>query len=285
MEAQKKLATVVSYCSNERNFARPLLTNALLFSDAVVLSVGERLYNGDPEDEAHLAKLAAEFPAVHVVRYSVPPGAPPIPLHNAARKAGVVEAARLLSVDSWVLFLDGDEVPDGPRMSEWWTAVGPSLDIGTAIKVLNYWLFLDPRLVAQQHEDSAVLMHCSRLTNECLSHPRERDGLIWGWPETAGLSAGGSGGTGTGNGVVRRVGGLDGAPLIWHFSWVRADRAALKRKTEAWGHKDDKKWAELIDLACDGIEKDGVMPERDFVHGYPLRALPGPAFGWDANPL
>jgi hypothetical protein len=125
-------------------------------------------------------------------------------------------------------------------------------------------MFLSPRLVAQEHEDSAVLVHATRLTVEGLTHPRERDGIIWNMR------------------AQRMTGALDGAPLIWHFSWVRADRRALHKKCEAWGHKDDKKWSELIDAALDGLER-GVMPERDFVHGYPLDVLPAPAFGWDES--
>jgi hypothetical protein len=263
----KALATVVSYCSNERNFARPLLRNAFAFSTAVVVAVGERLYNGDGEDEGHIARLRDAFPDAHFVRYPVPNGWDPVPLHNAAREAGVRRAREVLGDDCWVLLLDGDEVPDGERMRAWWASESPTPR--DAYKLLNYWMFLDPRMVAGEYEDSALLAHASQLTTEALQHPRERDGIYMVRGDLVS--------------VRRRVAGLDGAPLLWHFSWVRADRRSLHGKCVAWGHKDDRSWRTLIDDALDGLER-GVVPERDFVHGYPLRLLPEPAFGWDPAP-
>jgi hypothetical protein len=286
--AGPRLLVAVSYCSNERMFARALLRNALALAEgagagagAVVVAVGERLYTGEPEDEAHLAELAREFPAARFVRYAVPDAQLPRPieLHNAARKAalaahfdGVPRAERDAT---WVLLLDGDEVPDGARAAAWWRASSGLLCADAAYKMANHWYFLDARLVADAVEDSVLLVHASRLTDAALSHPRERDGVLLhhGHHESGGAGEGG------GLRVARNVPGLDGRPLFHHYSWVRADRGALLRKVANWGHSRDRPWAELLREQLDALDVGaGRVPERDFVHGHRLRLLDAPAF-------
>ena len=211
----------------------------------------------------------------------------PIVLHNAAREVGVAAARRALSnAPFWALLLDGDEVPDGPRVRSWWT--GPAGDrvrsnVRAAHKMANHWLFLHRRLVADELEDSVLLVHSDVLASrEALTHPRERDGIyLWHLTSPLGMRD---------LRVERRVLGDDGQPLFWHFSWVRPSagggegtsgdvdgegdggRAALKAKCANWGHRHDRDWAALIDEAFDGIAA-GRWPQRDFVHGYGLRVL------------
>ena len=288
------LATIVSYCSRERAFAAALLRNARAFSDVVVVAVGTRLYTGEPEDvDAEIARLRGDdesdaeegaCPLVFAV-YDVPEAmlSAPIMLHNAAREAGVEAARRALGFAQpfWALLLDGDEVPDGPRTRAWWQgAAGAAVraDPRAAHKMANHWLFLHPRLVAEPLEDSVLLVHSDALVGRCreaLAHPRERDG-IYMWHRESPLGFGGD------MRVERLVQSDDGGgPLFWHFSWVRAPqpgdgddggRAALKAKCANWGHRHDRDWAQLIDVAFDAIEA-GRWPARDFVHGYPLRLL------------
>ena len=261
------LATVVSYCSNERPFVNAVLQNALLFSDVVVLAVGSRLYNGVPEDEAHIQALSHLFPDVNVARYDVTDAAlsRPVDLHNAARIVGVAAAREALETRSpttmttagfWALLLDGDEVPDGPIFALWWQAA--RLRPQVPVKLANYWYFLSKRLVAETHEDSVLLVHSSLLTDAALTHPRERDGIV--------ACAGGVA-------PLRAVNGPDcSTPMFHHYSWVREDRAALLRKVANWGHSGDRPWAELLQHQMDEVDA-GRWPTHDFVHGYRLRLL------------
>lgn len=260
--ATPSLAVVVSYCSNERSFVNRVLQNALMFADVVVLAVGDRLYTGEPEDAAHVANISRIFPDVLVVTYKVSDAllATPIDLHNRARKDGFAMAMSVLRKKNeafWVLFLDGDEVPDGPLMVNWWPALRSRLEPAHAYKMANYWYFLDERLVSDAVEDSVLLVHSSLLTDAALSHGRERDGIII----HHGMHA------------VRNVAGPDGAPMFHHYSWVRSDRAALLRKVANWGHSKDKPWTRLINDALDDIESGRGWPERDFVHGRRLLRL------------
>ncbi len=261
-----RLATVVSYCSQERAFIDALLRGALAFSDLVVVSVGERLYSGLAEDESEVARVARTYPTVKVVRYPVrdPELGAPIQLHNRARQAGVRAAAEQLGEGAfWALLLDGDEVPDGPRVAAWWTANAARLQLrpDVAHKLLNHWLFLHPRLVAEPLEDSVLLVHASQLTPAALSHPYERDGILAERGAAAGLQ------------VARRVGDAAGQPMFWHYSWVREGREALRAKVATWGHRSDRAdWGRLVDEAYDALDR-GAWPTHDFVHGYRLRVL------------
>lgn len=265
--AQPQLAAVVSYCSNERMFARALLRNALAATPHVFVAVGCRLYTGEPEDEAHLVALHAEFPAARFVVYDVGDDAlaRPIGLHNEARRAGVAAARAACGDDVWVLLLDGDEVPDGGALAGWWAARGPSLHPGTALKMANWWYFLSPLLVADVHEDSVVIVHISCLSDAALSHPRERDGVLMHNQCTGGPISS----------VERMVYGLDGCtPMFHHFSWVRAGRAGLLAKVANWGHRHDRPWAALVNAACDAVQGEtSGWPHQDFVHGHALRVL------------
>ena len=287
------LVTIVSYCSLERVYGDAVISNARKFSDLVVVSVGTRLYSGEPEDvEGERARLVAGPYAdavstlcpVNMIVYEVNEVLmrTPIVLHNISREAGVKAARGALGgrTPFWTLFLDGDEIPEGSRVRDWWASpAGDRVrsDPRTVHKMANHWLFLHPRLVADKVEDSVLLVHSDALLNpESLKHPRERDGIyLWhltsqdGWRDLK---------------VERRVMPADGKPLCWHSSWVRpskigADgrpdggRAALKAKVANWGHKDDTEWSTMIDRAFDRIET-GCWPDRDFVHGYTLRLLP-----------
>ena len=254
-----KLAAIVSYCCNERPFIRSLIRNALLFADVVVIAVGTRLFTGEPEDEENLSYLSLEFPSLRISRYNVTDTllSEPIVLHNHARKAGLYAATEALgTADFWALLLDGDEVPDGADVAAWWSEKGAAFSPTTALKMANYWYFLDPRLVAETFEDSVLLVHASCLTDGALSHPRERDGIL----AYNNLCA------------HRNVLGLLGVPMFHHYSWVRADRAALLRKVSNWGHTNDRPWASLLQEQMDEFDA-GRWPDRDFVHGYVLHQV------------
>ena len=244
------LVTIVSYCSRERAFLEAVVSNARKFSDLVVVCVGTHLYTGEPEDVDAVSSLVVtdstdateagageagetcDLCAAIVAVYDVPKGlmATPILLHNRAREIGVYAARRAVGAgrDWWALLLDGDEVPDGPRVRAWWRGAG-----GDAVraephgvrKMANRWAFLHPCLVAEELEDSVLLAHSSVVLHphgSPLAHPRERDGVYLAHAASPlGLSD---------LRVHRQVLGDDGQPLFWHFSWVRGDLASWRRQ-------------------------------------------------------
>lgn len=253
-----RLAVFVSYSSNERMFVDAIITSARKFADAVVLAVGDRLYDGNREDDTHISTIAERYPDVHIAQYMVKDELlnTPVALHNSARIACMRMTRHVFgSGDFWVLLLDGDEVPDGDRMAAWWRGV--TLE-HAAYKMANYWYFMSTRLRADALEDSVLLVHSSLLTDQALSHPRERDGVL--------MHHGIEGRT------PRETLSLDGKPMFHHFSWVRADRRALYAKVRNWGHSRERPWGQLIDQFMDQIEA-GKTPTHDFVHGYRLTVV------------
>lgn len=255
------LTIVITYCSNERMFINHIMTAALRAADTVCVAVGRRLFDGREEDVAHVDELASRYPAARFTWFDVPDDLleTPVVLHNNARSAALSVKSDLS--DSWVIMLDGDEIPcdGGLPLLDWWTANRKDLDVHTAYKLANRWFFLHPRLVSERTEDSIVLVHGSHLTDAALSHPRERDGVCIMLCQNGGC-------------CTRGVSGLDGKPMFDHFSWVRESRAHLIAKVTNWGHSGERDWVALVENAWRDMEQ-GRLPDRDFVHGRLLRLL------------
>lgn len=266
------LAILVTYCSNERLFVDELLTACLAVTDVVCVAVGRRLFDGRTEDVAHIEDLASRYPGAHFAWFDVPDVLlrTPIILHNRARlvardaATAVLESKNRSLLDTWVILLDGDEIPcdGGSGLVKWWknTNTIASLDSQNAYKLSNKWYFLHRRLLSAGTEDSIVLVRGSFLTDDNLSHPRERDGVC-----SAVCQAGGV--------CVNNVKDEDDRPMFDHFSWVRSSRQHLIAKVRNWGHHGERDWVALVNKAYDDLEA-GHFPDVDFVHGRKLILLP-----------
>lgn len=305
MSTPLPLVAIVSYSRRERPFIGALLRNALLTCESVVVAIGSRLFGRDELEDvageigAITSSLDASASArVSFVVYDVPSPRrgteDPIALHNLARETGYRAAIDRLSGGFWALFLDADEIPDGPRFSSWWRRFGGVLDPGSVYKLSNVWAFLHPRLVSREVQDSVVLAHSSVLSNaNALRHARERDGIyLWHQEQSDGRRIGLERCVGTATLQLEEA--TSPAPLFWHFSWVRGCeldacpsrfreyvegiREGLKDKCRAWGHRGQRDWERLIDGSLDAIAFVGQWPERDFVHDKELclcTELPG----------
>lgn len=261
------LTILITYCSLERMFVDDVIPAALHAADHVCVAVGRRLFDGREEDASHIEEITKKYPKAHFVWFDVPDGllATPIELHNNARIAARDLAAENSDghfyTDTWVVLLDGDEVlrHGGQDLRDWWAAAKNQLHRQHTYKLSNRWFFLHPRLASEGTEDSIVLVHGSQLSNKALTHPRERDGVCFTVSQ-----AGGN--------CFRDVCGIDGTPMIDHFSWVRASREQLLYKVKNWGHTGERDWVALINKAFDELEK-GRFPDTDFVHGRKLIRL------------
>ena len=243
---------IISYCSLESIFIEPLIKECLKFSENIVVSYANCLYDGTPEDETSISALKRKFPAVKFVKYKVTKGErkkgvvnrPTSFLHNEARWT----AMRALQPCSWVFVIDSDEIPEGYRVGKWLKQV--KLDDNCCYKLGCYYYFRSATLRARQTEDSILLMHAKYLTEDNIYHDDERDGLI----------------RNSRCRLIRDVRGDDGLPMWHHFSHVRT-REGLLKKYMCWGHRDDmfqkvdvKKIVDLI------YSDDGLV--HDVVHGY-----------------
>lgn len=260
---------VVSCSSLERPFLRHVIDECLRFSSLVVAVRGTRLFDGTTEDEAWFRTFERHYSRgehatrVKFVQYDVDPEIAPVTLHNLARWHGYcafLDASREREGGSWVMFLDGDEIPEGDVFRRWWQEQERTNDVG--YKFANHWYFLLPTLRADAMEDSVLMVHSTCLNEDLLRNgERERDSLL-------SLT----------RRVERRVvssapAGGGGGVMFHHFSWVRS-RADLLRKVRSWGHRDDRPWETLLESSWDMMDRLHELPKREFVHGYALRAVP-----------
>ena len=224
----------------------------------ISISVGNQTWDGSAEDASAVTELRALAGAltspscvVTLTTYDVPAD---IDVDKQAR-LGVCSAmyweahARELAVrDLWrahgkdavassasyVLFLDSDEIVDVDKFKMF--AREQDVQTMRGMKLCNYWYWREPTLRARSYyEDSAVLVRGDVIDGDC-------ECLY----SNAGRHAAFERAAALGGPVARSMRGVDGRPMVHHYSWVRSKGAMLK-KVRAWGHRDDRSdWEALV---------------------------------------
>jgi hypothetical protein len=253
------IGVLISTSSLEKDFLCAQLDQVSVFSTCTVVAFGDHLYQGKLEDTSFFHEMATQYPSVTFVQYPVMTYISHNPLtrrphaywHNISRLAGMMHMSPQID---WVMFLDGDEVPEGERTRAWCQTLQLT-DPLTIYKLANYWYFRDPSLQATTWEDSIVLAPRSLFadahqTYRLLMQDDERDALTYLFP------------------TKRNVLPSDGKPLLHHFSWVRS-KERLIDKVRNWAHASDKDWVQLIEDAW-----DAPFSGTDFVHGYRYVEVP-----------
>ena len=221
----------------------------------VVVAIGTKLWNGDSENgakiESFIDKATTEYPNVSFVKYQVPQDefkstrgmvSPEMYWEGHAR---FVAQVAFKSRHEYVLFLDSDEIIDARTFGAW-------LDTGgykgwAAMKRQNYWYWREPCYRARDYiEDSVVLIRTDAYNPMALFSNQGRHGV---WDACTGRKA-------------RNLPGIDGKPMIHHYSWVRTKEGML-RKVRAWGHRNDRNDWE----ACVNTEFSGAFSGTDFLKG------------------
>lgn len=219
-----KIATVISYCSNDERFIDRCIQNALKVSDRVVVPVSSHLFDGTPEDIESFKQLADKYPQIDVILFEWEPGKHPRYWHNMSRYVGTSEVGEGYD---WVLFLDSDEIVDVDQFNKF--KQDPTFDSYDSYKLGCYWYFREENYQATTYEDSPVLVRWSKIQIDVNNLHVEREQLH----EYLNLPK-------------RRMVLVDDKPLIHHYSWVRTKEQMLQ-KVKAWGHSNDKDWVSLIE--------------------------------------
>jgi hypothetical protein len=162
----------------------------------------------------------------------------------------------------YLLFLDCDEILDPSRFLPW-------LHSGAyreweAMQLACYWYFFKETWQSVRWDDTPVLVNRSSISVDKLFGLLERGEF---YTQCLGSKA-------------RNVMGLDGLPMIHHYSWVR-NKEQMMRKVCSWTHRNERDWAELV-------EKEFIAPFRgkDFVHGSALQEVQAFAtFDLDQKPV
>lgn len=236
------IASIISYCSNEKPFLRPSIEQVLKFSKNVFVAVSTHFFDGEKEDENRLFSTFSQNPEVTFILYPfiLSLYSSPHLFHSLSRYLGFYFARGA----DYLLFLDADETVDGSKFKSWLET--SDYQEFNVMKMANYWYFRDIRFQAKTFQDSPVFVKREAVSKKALLHVEERDAI---YALTEGPKK-------------RNVMGLDGKPMIHHYSWVRTKEAMLK-KVRAWGHRGDRDWERLVEE-----EFSHPFLFKDFVSGY-----------------
>jgi hypothetical protein len=236
---------VVLGCLDDAAFIIPCLRQCLEFARRVCLALGTYRWNLQTAEEPaeHLYRLKGVCEAATAKRVLVeiydPRAAPGIAQKHGMRKNAMMPEAfardaatqRLASAATkgnedhadYVLYLDVDEIVEGGRMAEWISELLTTTSTmrWSSYKLASWWYWREPTLRAVNHlEDSPVLLRRDRCVPEVLYNDGGRTGFV----DPADSR--------------RMVKGVDGKPMVHHYSWVRTQEQMLK-KVKDWGHRDD----------------------------------------------
>lgn len=253
------VSVVISYCSKEKCFIKPLLEQCIKFSDDIIVSFGTHLYDGTPEDVTYLKEMAALFNNVKFIQYKVSDetytGMGVITRkqaywHNMSRWTGIQN----LKKHDWVLLLDCDEIPEGDKFKEWFEMADRNhlLIPNMTFKIANFWYFKEPTNRAKTVEDSVLLIHSKYLSKYNIFGDYERDYTI----------------RQSGTRLQRQVKGVNGEIMFHHYSWCRT-RKGLEHKIKNWGHANE--YDNPNEIIKTIFQNDNV---NDIIHYYTYDKVP-----------
>lgn len=246
-----KLTTSITYCSLDQRFIIPAILESLKFSDEVIVSMSDHLFDGTPENVGELVEdlkviSASNFhvtvyphPAKYIKEYG------PMMGNNFGRFNAIQEAENLGTYD-YILLLDADEIPEGDMVAQYLKDNPPTAD---CLRFANYWYFRDPENQATTLEESITMVNRDYLMDN-------QDKLFSRFDRDAYIN----------DNTLRMVKGPEG-PMFHHYSWVRSKEDMLK-KVKSWGHAHDRDWVSLVEE-----EFSRPFNGTDFVHGYQYKKV------------
>lgn len=254
------LATVISFCTNDVRFLKPCIEGVAPFSSQIIIPVCDHFFDGTLENLSLLEQIYADYPEIEFIEFAfdaeqlygtfishlpLSPGWGP-QWHNSGR---LIASYFLNEKIDDVLFCDVDEIFEPKKMGEWLEAF--DLASFEAIRFSTYWYFREACFQATTYPDGPLLVKKEKLTPELILNEDERMGMFCALQGKK----------------VRLQAGIDGAPMVHHFSWVRTKEEMLK-KAASWGHQWERNWKELIEEEF-SREFKGV----DFVRKYEYKKV------------
>jgi hypothetical protein len=233
------IGTVISYCTNDWRFLNLCIEEARRFSSQVIVVVCDHFFDGTPEDRALLEWSYAQHPDCLFLEFTYDPEQPyglycPVRpgeedwahyWHSTGRYIGYHYLDEAIET---VLFADVDEIYDGNRFQEWLE----NFDYRSyeAIRFASYYYFREAKYRALSWLPLSLLARKEAILPELLLDLRERQGVFEGL---------------AGQKMMQAV-GLDGQPLLHHYSWVKTKEEMLI-KARTWGHRHERDWIGLIE--------------------------------------
>ena len=231
-----KITAVISFCSNDWRYLESCVRGIAPFCQQILITVCDHFFDGTQENYALLEEAFYRFPECTFLEFAYDPKQtyrPFSPLypehvdwrhewHNTGRWISYFYAE-----SEYLLFLDCYEIIDGQAFSRW-------LELDeykkfSAMRFSGYSHFREAKFEALSHEDLSLLVKKESFRPDDLWDEDERMGLLFrceGEKKTG-------------------INGLDGSPMLRHYSGVRTKEELLK-KFSTWGHHWERKWEELV---------------------------------------
>ena len=228
-----KIGTVLLYSTMDYRWLDLCLQNITKVSNEVIISMCDHYWNGDPENQELLEKsieVIKKYPTVKFATFKWEPGHNTFYWENITRILSTLEVS---DENDWILYLDTDEIVDPDKFLDW--VDSKQYEQYDSIKLCNYWYFRDMCYRAKTYEDSVVLVRKHVITNgsDTIINPNISVGRQQ-CHEALNVRK------------IRSVTGLDGKPMIHHYSWVRTKEEMLK-KVSTWGHNEDRNWTDMVE--------------------------------------
>jgi hypothetical protein len=253
------ITAVISFCSNDWRFLKACIEGVRPFSEQIVITVCDHFFDGSLENYALLEEAYRLFPDCLFIEFAFDPHesyrlfSPLYPEHPDWRhewhNTGRWIASYFAPPSSeYLLFVDTDEIIDAPRFITWLDQ--SEFHHYSAIRFAGYWHFRSAENEALTHADLSLLVKRGEWPSSLLWDEDERLGFAHKLP---------------GEKRFREM-GMDGKPLIRHYSWVRP-KEEMKRKCALWGHHWERPWENLVDE-----EFSHAFQGTDFIRGYHYHA-------------
>ena len=238
--------SIISYCTNDFRFIGKCIEEAKKFSQNIFIPVCDHFFDGTPENRELLEATYRLHPECKFIEFPYLPDKLYSPYHSIEPDhsdwpAFWAATARYIGLHyadgEYLFFLDSDEIVEGEKMGQW-------LDSGEYLKYdamrLGAYLYaLRPTNRATKAVNLPLLAKKSTLAPLTLLNGLERIGAYLSHP-----------------GPKREnIVGLDGKPMVHHYSWVRTKEECLQ-KTRTWSHRGEEDWAEVIEEAFSGQSQD-----------------------------
>lgn len=240
------ISTVISYCSLDQRFIRALLEQVKFFSNDIIVVYYDKLMNGKSEPIEEIETYIKNFDSnIQTVCLPFSDDKSSKYYHNLARWRG-----KDLAKNDYILFLDGDEIPDGSLMKSFLDNNPSLLTDYDAVDFKCYWYFRSANNQALQTEECGMLVNKNVISETVIFNDLER----WNFKHQPNIRS------------ISRVQPQEG-PIFNHFSWVRTKEEMLD-KVSSWAHKHDRDWKKLIEQ-----EFSREFNGTDFVHRYSYRQV------------
>jgi hypothetical protein len=240
------ITTIINYCTIDKRFINKCISSVRDFSNEIIISCFDHLFDGTTEDLKTLKQTQIENPDINLKIYEYKPE---LTLkfgsrywHNAARYYSI---QNMTKESEYILFLDADEIVDTESFIKWLsTETYKQYDSSW---FACYWYFRNSKYRSRTQECCGLLTkNTDLLLNEdFMLHTNERQGILY-----------------NNNKIITNVLSLDNKPMLHHFSWVRTHEEMLS-KVKSWGHNKDRNW-----IDCVNEEFTHEFNGKDFVHNY-----------------